>query len=319
MLKNRNQVYIFSTSRASLGTIIACRSETGEDVIGKNIFTSLGISSTEQSVFRSRYQDGDCFVLMKSGNKPRGAVAFFKSFGYGISLATAVEWNVPVGAVSQGVQEVYPQSVISDACRKVAERKLAGSFSTEDVEAVADVARTFALMSAMTETGGEFDLLLLERILEGSSRLLGVDVAYGHCGDGEAASVMKDGLVFDGASMVSVLAVMMTVAGTYAADGMLQMLVGEEAGRPLLEISFAGERDAGWESVLQTLFQKIEIYHNHVFDCSYHKGRVRLIFSPYYEDVGVTGVKRRDVLLRYYPEDAREDPVEVINFLSYGE
>jgi hypothetical protein len=123
---------MFSLANINRGKIIACRSSRGQDAVGSNVVSYLGIDEDELAFISDKMGFGsdNIFFISRMGNVQRPA-AILRFFSYSTQLALAVVFDLPIVAVSKNLRDgVVDFSCASERLLAIGERK---SCSEQDI------------------------------------------------------------------------------------------------------------------------------------------------------------------------------------------
>lgn len=313
MRKIRDNLYVFSMSRATPGQIIACRTRNGVDAERQQVFSYLGIPRMEHSFFMCAVTKGECSCIAVVGEREgcRRQMLIFDAIVDGTGLYIAFELLLPFECVSA---VLYHEEFCGVSLSPETERSAYAQELTEIPEQTyAEVCgyivnllqsmgkvKTFATVKApATEEQ-------VSSVFETAAELVGVNNRFQCHEIFEQSSVLHQvAEIFDRAACAAVMLTMAIWARHFSKQRNLQLTVIRDGDRQVLSF----ELEASEPAELNARLQKIKdmISHGHSFACDVMQDAesVRFRICPLYADMGLAGIKRFLLQLRY--EDGAED------------
>ncbi|MBQ8408762.1 MAG: hypothetical protein IJY39_07840 [Clostridia bacterium] len=230
-------------------------------------------------------------------------VLIFGFFAGGTALFMAVETGFAPSAVVASLSEHAEMEVILSerAIQLTAEAACGEKVYTDAREYLKTLFDRLSVLQALANHRGKADTQLILRSAEQAAALIGVHLeSTCNCNGENAASESETATVFDGAVCTAVIMIMTAVVSDPPGDGVLYLdLFEDEVYYYAMRIRVRCADKTMLDATLDNLHRAIMSCHNFAFDVIEDGEEVCLWVSPIYLDVGLTGVKRKPLYLRY--------------------
>ena len=312
MRRFQDNLYMFSMARLNTGRVVVCRSEDAGDAQGREIFKLLKIANEEISFFKQSVRSGNrrCIAVKGFRRGEERVVLIFGGFSASATYFFASELFAPVPAlVRLLLRGDFGEVCVSDGLCQAVES--ADSFAEQPgVRSVTDEVRDylydlFACLAPERESVFRYmkdmdaDLLALSEGLYDLARLVGTGFTCNILKTEDTFAIASEAEIFDGAVCFTVMLALSMLARLYTRDRSLEAdLIGTRS-RVVLRFCLKDADAAQWQSLLESLYPAVQSCHQFELDTNVEGQLSWFWVSPVYADVGLTGVKRRQLRLKY--------------------
>ena len=295
----RDNVYLFSLARMSVGEVVACRARDGYDAIGKNIGDLLHIDKKEieYAISRSDIESYRSLCLVCHPNRESRVVALFDFLSRSSSLMLAVVFDInavsvsrALGSLGEGFADLSPTLVqMGEGCPSSPEA---------DRDAFVYVSHVYGCIAPLSFLrAGTFpdNPESLRKYVDGISDLVGVDVCFVAQTDPELFPSNEKGMIFSGGYLVACFLTVAMLSRRYSIDRRLEITVLQGRGELLVKMRFETDdvKIVDGLGFLSAVSDSLGTFFEHsIVD---DRG-VEITVMPTYADVGLVGVKERDEL-----------------------
>lgn len=304
---------MFSMARLNTGRVVVCRSEDAGEAQGRELFKLLKIGNEEISFFKQAVRSGNrrCIAVKGVRKGEARVVLIFGGFSASATYFFASELFSPAPAlVRLLLRGDFGDVCVSDGLCQAAEAMDACSEESSGLlsitEEVCDyLYDLFACLAPDRESVFRYmkdmdaDLSALSERLSALAGLVGVGFACNILEMEETFTTPSEIEIFDGSVCFTVMLALSMLARMYTRKRSLGADLICTRSRIVLRFGLEDADEAQWQSLVDVLYPAVQSCHQFEFDAKVEGRFSWLWVSPVYADVGLTGVKRRQLRLRY--------------------
>lgn len=301
----KDEAYIFSMARKDPGKIIACRTRSMEDAVGKNLFSYLKMPSREVSFVTEEIGSyGKATIAALCGRKQEKAVLFCKYFTYDTSLCLAVTLDLPPQSVACLFREgLFDEIHMSEGLLALSAE---GKPTDADIETYQYLSRIFSPLLTLGELRLQYEpenAHIMQSCAIEAAEFVGVGIDCNVVLPPLDSPYPEDRSVFDGRFCAAMFLSMAMLARAYSKDRVLRLNIVHGFGSVTLDFSFETQ-DERWREAMEYLQDLAQSGLGMILDMDHNEGMVKASLWPFYSDAGFVGVKRGE--LEMYIADFRE-------------
>ena len=292
-----DDVYVFSVSRSRPGEIVACRTRSRDDVIGKNINDVLAFDKDDvkYAYGRSEIEYKRSVCLSCYPENTRRVVAIFDFMCRSSSLCLAVVFEDEAVSVARALSSIGGElALLAPLIVKLAENEVGGVLIS-DSETYQNIAYLYGCIAPLGELRAYHHVESAEifrHYIDLAAELIGVEVEYIFGNDIDLCYFKHESTVFAGGFCISVIILAAMLARGSSGQARLSVMV--TMGCDCAEICFGFDVKEGDALECLEFLDEIAESYGMIFRRTVNNGRAEISLVPFYCDVGLVGVKESD-------------------------